>query len=274
MTNLNSDLKRAAQYYQNLSHQDKAWDWLEEQIIKSLSSETIDNFLLRYRDAPAYLHHTPLAAKDIPAEDSSSTLSLFQKALKFTLVWEGGYVDHPNDLGGPTNYGIIQETYNTYRQRKGLTTRSVKDITIAERDDIYLTLFWDELELEKKGEEIPRFYFLHPALKIILFDNFVQFHSKGAAFSFLREALGLGISYTIDSSLINALRQNNTLEFAKKVCQCRINYRHQRAKENPSQEVFLQGWLNRDYALIKYMDKSISKANTLASTTPFKPSIY
>ena len=33
-------------------------------------------------------------------------MDTFEQALNFTLKWEGGYVDHPNDPGGATNKGI------------------------------------------------------------------------------------------------------------------------------------------------------------------------
>ncbi len=34
---------------------------------------------------------------------------IFEKALQFTLKWEGGYVDDPADPGGETNYGITEK---------------------------------------------------------------------------------------------------------------------------------------------------------------------
>jgi lysozyme family protein len=41
-------------------------------------------------------------------------------------------------------------------------------------------------------------------------------------------------------------QKNNTKATALKICDGRIEYRYQRVKQNGSQRVFLQGWLNRD----------------------------
>ncbi len=38
-------------------------------------------------------------------------MNKIDKALAFTLKWEGGYVDNPLDMGGITNYGISQRHY-------------------------------------------------------------------------------------------------------------------------------------------------------------------
>ena len=43
----------------------------------------------------------------------------------------------------------------------------------------------------------------------------------------------------------NILSQQNTLETATR-SENPIAYRHQRVKQSPSQEIFLEGWLKRD----------------------------
>jgi len=47
--------------------------------------------------------------------------------------------------------------------------------------------------------------------------------------------------------------QNNTKLTAQKIIQGRKNYRYQRVSQAPSQRVFLQGWLNRDEDLEKFI---------------------
>jgi len=99
-------------------------------------------------------------------------------ALKFTLEWEGGYVDHPNDLGGATNKGITQITYNSYRIRKELPTQRVKNITDDEVHEIYNEMFW--LPSQAELMVLP--------LAVVHFDTAVMF-GVGGAIKFLQEAL-------------------------------------------------------------------------------------
>jgi lysozyme family protein len=57
----------------------------------------------------------------------------FQDGLTQVLQFEGGYTV---DDGGPTNYGITQDTYNAYR------FKSVRSITPVEVATIYQTMYW------------------------------------------------------------------------------------------------------------------------------------
>jgi lysozyme family protein len=73
----------------------------------------------------------------------------FDESLKEVLTYEGGYVDHPRDPGGATNYGITIGTYSNYRARvfgKPETTKqNLKDITMSEVHAIYKRYYWDSI---------------------------------------------------------------------------------------------------------------------------------
>lgn len=73
------------------------------------------------------------------------------KAMQLVLAYEGGFVDHPKDPGGPTNKGVTQRVYDAYRTNKGLETRSVREITDAELTDIYDKQYWDAV----KADQLP-----------------------------------------------------------------------------------------------------------------------
>lgn len=77
--------------------------------------------------------------------------SNFDACLSYVLGHEGGYSDHPNDAGGKTNHGVIQSVYDSYRRRKGLIPRHVKQIEMKEIKEIYKTLYWDKIE----GDQLP-----------------------------------------------------------------------------------------------------------------------
>lgn len=75
----------------------------------------------------------------------------FKKSLKPVLVWEGGYVNHPRDPGGPTNKGVTQRVYDAYRSNHGKPKQSVQAITNAEVEAIYKKQYWDAV----RGDDLP-----------------------------------------------------------------------------------------------------------------------
>lgn len=52
--------------------------------------------------------------------------------MKGIHISEGGYVNHPKDPGGATNFGVTQRVYDSYRKDRGQSARSVKQITSDE----------------------------------------------------------------------------------------------------------------------------------------------
>lgn len=75
----------------------------------------------------------------------------YEKCLKFTLAFEGGYVNHPKDPGGATNFGITQKVYDGYRDGIGKPRQSVKKIAKPEYMAIYKMQYWDAV----KGDRLP-----------------------------------------------------------------------------------------------------------------------
>jgi surface antigen len=166
----------------------------------------------------------------IPFERPTNSNVNFRTSMDFVARWEGGFVNHPNDLGGPTNKGITQATYNAYRRDKGEPTRSVQFISQAEVDDIYFTRYW-----LASGSQA-----LSPQLALVHFDTAVN--------------MGVGAA----TALLNQARQaggNNDRAVVDQYLQLRENRYRAIANNNPTQRVFLQGWLNRNNSLRQEVDK-------------------
>lgn len=60
-----------------------------------------------------------------------------------TLVYEGGYVNHPQDPGGPTNKGITLATFRRYIKRDG-TIEDLKALTVEQAVIVYKHQYWDK----------------------------------------------------------------------------------------------------------------------------------
>lgn len=67
----------------------------------------------------------------------------YKACLAFTLKWEGGWSNHPRDPGGATMKGVIQRTYDKYRDRIGQPRRSVRHIADNELQSIYRSGYWN-----------------------------------------------------------------------------------------------------------------------------------
>ena len=161
-----------------------------------------------------------------PRQNNPATdLERYRKAREFTRKWEGGFVDHPKDPGGRTNKGITQRTYDAYRKSEGPALRDVRDVADKEVEEIYHERYW-----KASGADV-----LALPLAMVHFDTAVNF-GVGRAKQWLPEI-------TKDHT--------DPLAAARAYVQKRIDYRHQCVEQNPSQKVFLKGWLNRDNALLK-----------------------
>lgn len=57
----------------------------------------------------------------------------FDKAIEFTLKWEGGYVDDPDDPGGETFFGISKKAYPNV---------DIKNLTVSKAKKIYYKDYW------------------------------------------------------------------------------------------------------------------------------------
>lgn len=165
-------------------------------------------------------------------------------ALDFAFRWEGGYVDHQDDLGGPTNRGITQATYSKWLRDNNQPDDSVKNCTLETATKIYSSSYW-VLKTETG--------WLNDALEVAIIDTAINFGVSGCAI-FLEELVGeTQFNGVIRPALLEKLKSWNSLDGALQLCENRKRYRKQRVDENPSQKVFYAGWINRDNDLKKYL---------------------
>lgn len=69
----------------------------------------------------------------------------FNAVKSFILSWEGGFSNHPNDKGGPTNKGVTWSVWKDYAKKKGFTPtiENLKAITEEQWDEIFRKSYWD-----------------------------------------------------------------------------------------------------------------------------------
>lgn len=74
----------------------------------------------------------------------------FEDHIKESLEWEGGYVNHKDDLGGETNYGITKRYYPNV---------DIKNLTLAGAIEIYKQDYWDKNKIDSLPEKYRGIYF-------------------------------------------------------------------------------------------------------------------
>lgn len=161
---------------------------------------------------------------------------------------EGGFSDHPNDRGGPTNYGITQQVARAYGFLADMRT-----LPRSAAVNIYKTRYWT-------GPKFDQVAAICPAIGDEMFDTAVNM-GPAAAGKFLQRALNvlnrgavdypdIGTDGQIGPLTLAALKAfmakrgpagGEVLRKALDGLQCARYV--EIAEDNPSQESFAYGWL-------------------------------
>ena len=159
----------------------------------------------------------------------------YHNSFRKLLNVEGGFSDHPDDNGGPTNFGVTQRTYNYWRRLENLPQQSVKKITVLEASRLYKKLFWNAV----KGDLLPL------GLDHIIFDYAVNSGPK-RAIKALQKELGTsadGIIGPETRGLIKEIyhKDNKVEKIILAIMKKRLSWLHRLS----DWKVFGRGWTNR-----------------------------
>jgi lysozyme family protein len=105
--------------------------------------------------------------------------STYDEALRRLLAHEGGYVNHPSDPGGPTNFGITLADYRRYR-KPDATAADVRAMKVGDANAIYRAKYWNA----QRCDQLP------PGVDYSIFDYGVN-SGTGRSGKVLRRVLGL-----------------------------------------------------------------------------------
>lgn len=147
------------------------------------------------------------------------------------LRHEGGYVNHPDDPGGATNFGVIQATYDGYRRRKGMPTQSVRHIKHQEVLEIYKEQYWDKVW----GDRLPH------GLDYALYDFAIN-SGPGRAIKFIQKLVGVKQDGVLGNQTFDAILDKNDIEgLIQQLCLDRWNW----LKRLRHYKTFGRGWTRR-----------------------------
>jgi len=161
-------------------------------------------------------------------------LGNFNACYDASRISEGGYVNHPADNGGPTNFGVTQMSYNRYRRREGKPLRDVRQIEQAEVRTIYQVDFWDECN----ADHYPK------GLDFAVFD-FALNSGPSRAVKYLQKTVNAKADGKPGPLTIKAVQEHvakfGVHETINDVCDVRLQY----MRTLDDWPVFGKGWTNR-----------------------------
>lgn len=173
---------------------------------------------------------------NVGRQEEMADFKIYAKKL---IQLEGGYTNHPDDQGGPTNFGI---TLNTYRQYCGQekTIKDLRNMSYGTWEEIMKDLYWDKC-LADEIESQP--------LAEIIADWCVN--SGMVGLRKVQEIAGAKPDGIAGPKTLAAINGADAKELFERIWNARRQFYVNIVKRNPSQKVFMNGWMNR-LSMFKY----------------------
>ncbi len=155
---------------------------------------------------------------------------------------EGGFVDHPADRGGPTRFGITQATLSQHLGHAA-SVAEVEQLSLGQARQIYRRDYYQAPQIDQLPEAIQPF----------VFDSSVN-HGPRRAIRFVQQVCNLA---GFGPLVVDGVCGPETLRAAHDAARAmtdwllaalveeRRNFYQAIVRDDPSQAVFLDGWLNR-----------------------------
>jgi len=167
---------------------------------------------------------------------------LWEMSIAFVLAREGGYVNHPADKGGETNMGITKGTLMAAYAQGLVPHREPKKLTKDEAEAIYRANYWDRYGWGNIAWPVC----------LVLFDATVNHGGGGMAKLAQRSANMFDARLDDDGKFgpktlaaLTSLSETQPIAFSEEFLRQRKKYFDNIIAQNPSQEVFKNGWYNR-----------------------------
>jgi lysozyme family protein len=159
-------------------------------------------------------------------------MSLFDTLIDRVLHHEGGYVNHPRDPGGATNFGITQRTLTSIRQANpslGLPA-NVKNLTRDQAKTCYRIAYWNPI----RGDQLPKPFAFQ------LLDSYVN-TSPETVIRWAQRAAGVADDGKIGPVTLAALQAADPADLVLNFIASRIEY----VTGLSTWDAFGKGWARR-----------------------------
>lgn len=149
------------------------------------------------------------------------------------LQFEGGYVNHPDDNGGPTNKGVTLATYRQYCGQEK-TIKDLQNMSYGTWQNIMKDLYWDKC----KADDI-----MNQSLAELIVDWCVN--SGIVGIRKMQEVVGVKPDGIVGPKTLSAINGADAEQLFDRIWKARQQFYINIVKKNPRQQVFMNGWMNR-----------------------------
>ena len=158
---------------------------------------------------------------------------------------EGGFVNNPYDRGGPTKYGITKKVYETFKNRE-VTIDEIINMNIKDAIFIYTKEYYLKPKIDLLENEF---------LQSIILDMSIN-HGASRAIKILQKTIN-NLEFTnilIEDGILGKQSRKASnycytfmaRYFTNEICNNRKQFYKNIVKEDPTQGIFLKGWLKRN----------------------------
>ena len=171
---------------------------------------------------------------------------MFKEMLPHILKYEGGYVNHPDDRGGATNFGVTQKTYDEYRTKNNKPYQDVLHIKQEEINLIYFD-YWRAASCDKIEKS-------HPYTAGAVFDCSINSGPKQAIRILQKVLKASPVDGIVGNITLDRLHSKSDIILIQEYNDARQDFFIDLVINRPNQIVFLKGWLRRLNHLRRLLD--------------------
>jgi lysozyme family protein len=169
----------------------------------------------------------------------------FILAMNLLLQHEGAvFVDHPDDSGGATKFGITAASYDKHFGRAA-TPDAIKALTLDQAFEFYYVEYWQELGVGALDEK----------LAVIIFNQAVNCGIT-AVTKRIQGLLDLPVDGKLGPMTLGKLTAVNPKSFGVDFLHASALAYINSAQARPKNMRFLNGWINRIFSLLDFFLES------------------
>ena len=163
----------------------------------------------------------------------------YRDAILKVIEHEGGakITNHASDRGGLTKFGISQRAYPLL---------DIASLTLEDAIQIYKRDYWDRIQGDKIKSQ---------SVAFAIFDQAVN-RGVSQAVKNAQKAVGVKDDGILGPVTLNAINGISESQFLKSFIEISKNAYQSIVSLNPSQEIFLKGWMNRLDKVSEYAMKN------------------